>query len=92
MVPKIVARGQHESTLFAKVDGVGASAEIETAAIAHFDECEFVAVEHDQVDFADPRPIVAREGSKSTPIQKAFCRALDARADFSRAGALTAPR
>ena len=89
---KIVSRGGHESLLLSEVDGVRTGAEVDTATVAYFDEREFVAVEHDQVDFADARSIVARDGSQAPPIQKTFRRTLCTLADFGRARALTAPR
>jgi hypothetical protein len=83
---------ERNAALLVVIDGVGAVTEVASAAIAHFDECDFIAIEHHEIDLSRPNSVIARDRAESATIQIAFRRALGALAEFDRARPITAPR
>jgi hypothetical protein len=87
-----VSRGERDTALLVLIDGVRAVTEFGSTSVAHFDERDFVAIEHHEIDFARAYPVIARNGAKTSANEIALCGALGSQAEFCRARAITAPR
>jgi hypothetical protein len=85
-------RRECDAALLTVVDRIGTVAVVGSAAVAHFDECDFVAIEHHEIDLACTSSVVASDRAETPTNQEALGRALGALPQRSRAGAITAPR
>ena len=80
-----------ETLLFATIDRIGAVSEIGSAAISHFDEHQFVAVHHYQVELAGADAIVPFDRAQTAAYEIRFRCPFGAAAQLGRRG-IRAPR
>ena len=84
--------GERDTALLVVIDGIRAVTEFGSTSVAHFDERDFVSIEHHEIDFACADSVIARNGAKTSANEIALCRALGTLAELCGARAVTAPR
>ncbi len=83
-VAKIVLSRADEALLFTTIDRIGAVSEVISASESHFDEHQFGAVHHHQVELAGTDAVVPLDRAQTTPHEIRFGGPFGAAAPFGR--------